>query len=46
MIVVGLLSTEEEANELQFIAKICTVEERIRFIIHVDRIKKLANEQI
>jgi hypothetical protein len=45
MIVIGLLSTEEEAQELQFIAKICTVEERIRHIIHLDKLKKLANEQ-
>jgi ABC-type transport system involved in cytochrome c biogenesis ATPase subunit len=45
MIVIGLLSTEEEAQEIQFIAKICTVENRIRYIIHVDRIKQLVNEQ-
>jgi len=45
MIVIGLLSTEEEAQEIQFIAKICTVENRIRYLIHVDRIKQLANEQ-
>jgi hypothetical protein len=45
MIVIGLLSTEEEAQELQFIAKICTLEDRIRYIVHIDRIKKLAREQ-
>lgn len=45
MIVIGLLSTEEEAQELQFIAKICTLEDRIRYIVYIDRIKKLANEQ-
>jgi hypothetical protein len=45
MIVIGLLSTEEEAQELQFIAKICTVEDRIRYIIQIERIKKLAAEQ-
>jgi hypothetical protein len=45
MIVIGLLSTEEEAQELQFIAKICTVEDRIRHIVYVDKIKKLANKQ-
>lgn len=45
MIVIGLLSTEEEAQEIQFIAKICTVENRIRYLVHVDRIKRLADEQ-
>jgi hypothetical protein len=45
MIVIGLLSTEEEALEIQFIAKICTVENRIRYLVHVDRIKQLVNEQ-
>jgi hypothetical protein len=45
MIVIGLLSTEEEAQEIQFIAKICTVEDRIRYIIHVDRIKQLVSQQ-
>ena len=41
MIVIGLLSTEEEAQELQFIAKICTVEDRIRHIVRIDKIKKI-----
>jgi hypothetical protein len=45
MIVIGLLSTEEEAQEIQFIAKICTVEDRIRYIVHVDRIKQLVSQQ-
>jgi len=45
MIVIGLLSTEEEAQEIQFIAKICTVEDRIRYIVHVDKIKKLVSQQ-
>jgi hypothetical protein len=45
MIVIGLLSTEEEAQEIQFIAKICVVENRIRYLIHVEKIKKLVSEQ-
>jgi hypothetical protein len=45
MIVIGLLSSEEEAQEIQFIAKICTVENRIRYLVHVERIKKLVSEQ-
>ena len=46
MIVIGLLSTEEEANELQFIAKICTVENRIRHIVYIDKIKQRKKEKI
>jgi len=45
MIVIGLLSTEEEAQEIQFIAKICTVENRIRYLVHVDRIKQLVSKE-
>jgi hypothetical protein len=45
MLVIGLLSTEEEAQEIQFIAKICTVEDRIRYIVHVDKIKKLVSQK-
>lgn len=45
MIVIGLLSSEEEAQEIQFIAKICTVENRIRYLVHVDRVKRLVDEQ-
>ena len=45
MIVIGLLSTEEEAQEIQFIAKICTIENRIRYLVHVERIKKLVSEE-
>jgi len=39
MIVIGLISTEEEAQELQFIAKICTIENRIRHIIYIEKAK-------
>jgi hypothetical protein len=45
MIVIGLLSTEEEAQEIQFIAKICSVENRIRYLVHVDKIKTLVSQQ-
>ena len=39
MKVIGLLSSEEEANELKYIAQICEIEDRIRFIIHIQKIK-------
>ncbi len=44
MLVVGLLSTEEEALELQFIAKVCTVEDRIRHVARVGKLKRLADQ--
>jgi len=45
MIVIGLLSTEEEALEIQYIAKICTIENRIRYLVHVEKVKELVREQ-
>ena len=41
MLVVGLLSTQQEANEIKYIAKICTVEDRIHFIVRMQKIKEL-----
>jgi len=40
MLIIGLLSSEEEANEIKFIAKVCSLENRIRFIVHVDKLKE------
>jgi len=40
MRVIGLLSSQEEANELQFIAKICTIENRIHYISKLEKLKK------
>jgi len=45
MLVIGLLSTEEEARELQFIAKVCTLEYRIHNIVQIDKLKKIVKEQ-
>jgi hypothetical protein len=45
MIIIGLLSTEEEALEIQYIAKICVVENRIRYLVHVEKVKELVRDQ-
>ena len=45
MMVIGLISTEEEAQELQFIAKICTIENRIRHIIYIEKAKNRKQTQ-
>jgi hypothetical protein len=41
MIVIGLLSTKQEVEEIKYIAKICDVENRIRFVVRMQRIKDL-----
>jgi hypothetical protein len=45
MIVIGLLSSEEEAKEIQFIAKICSLEDRVRFLVRTDKLKKIVQEE-
>lgn len=45
MKVIGLLSTEEEANEIKFIAKVCSLNDRIRFIIQIDKLKKISEKK-
>ena len=40
MLIVGLLSTPEEVQELQFIAKVCSVRDRIQFIVHIEQCKE------
>lgn len=41
MIVIGLLSSEQEVEEIKSIAKICDIEDRIRFVVRMQRIKEL-----
>lgn len=41
MIVVGLLSTEEEVEDIKYIAKIATLEDRIHYVVRMDKIKKM-----
>ena len=45
MIVVGLLSTEQEVEELKYIAKVCTLEERIRFICRLQKIRDIQKKE-
>jgi hypothetical protein len=44
MLIIGLLSSQQEAIEIKYIAKICEVEERIRFIVRMQKIKNLLKE--
>ena len=41
MLVVGLLSTKQEVQEIQQIAKICALEDRVRFIVRKQKIKEM-----
>lgn len=45
MLVVGLLSSEKEAKEIKAIAKICELEDRIRFLVRTQKIKDLLKKE-
>jgi len=45
MLVVGLLSNQNEANEIKDIAKICALEDRIRFIVRMQKIKDMLSKE-
>lgn len=45
MIIAGLLSSKTEAEEIQYIAKIFTVKNRIRFIVRKDWINELLRKE-
>lgn len=45
MIIIGLLSTKQEVEEIKYIAKICKVEDRVHFISRMQEIKKLLKEE-
>jgi hypothetical protein len=45
MLVVGLLSSQEEANEIKYIAKICAIEDRIHFVVRMEKIKQMLKDQ-
>lgn len=45
MKVAGLLSDATEAQEVEFISKICILKDRIHFLIRKDRLKKLLDQE-
>ena len=45
MLVVGLLSTEQEANEIRYIARICDLEGRIHFLVRMQKIRELLKNE-
>jgi hypothetical protein len=45
MLVIGLLSTEQEVEEIKYIAKICSLEDRIHFVVRMQRIRELLKKE-
>jgi hypothetical protein len=45
MIVAGLLSSQSEAQEIQFIIDVCSVRERIHQVIRQEAIRKLLEQE-
>jgi hypothetical protein len=45
MRVAGLLSSQQEANEIQYIARICTLKDRIHFLVKTQKIKELLRRE-
>ena len=43
--VIGLLSTKQEVEELTFISKICDIEERIHFVVRMQKIKEMLKKE-
>jgi len=41
MIVIGLLSSKQEVDEIKYIASVCDIEDRIHFVVRMQRIKEL-----
>jgi len=45
MLVVGLLSSQKEADEIKFIAKVCAIEDRIHFLVRMSKLKELLKQE-
>ena len=45
MMVIGLLSTQNEVEEIKYIAKVCSLEDRIRFIVRMQKIKDMLRKE-
>jgi hypothetical protein len=45
MIVIGLLSSKQEVEEIRYIAKVCDVEDRIHFVVRMQRLKEMLKKE-
>ncbi len=46
MLVVGLLSNKQEVEEIKYIARVCDVEDRIRFVVRMQKIKEMLKKDL
>ena len=45
MLVIGLLSTKQEVDEIKYIAKVCSLEDRIHFLVRMQKLKELLKKE-
>lgn len=45
MIVIGLISTKQEVEEIKYIAKVCDVEDRIHFVVRMQKLKEILKKE-
>lgn len=45
MLIIGLLSTEEEVEEIKYVAKVCMLEDRIHFLVRMERLKEMLRRE-
>ena len=45
MLIVGLLSSKQEAQEIKYIANVCAIEDRIHFVVRMQRIKNMLKDE-
>jgi len=46
MIVIGLLSTKQEVEEIKYIVKICDVEDRIHLVVRMEKLKEIFKKEM
>jgi len=45
MLIIGLLSTKQEVEEIKYIFKICSLEDRIHFIVRMQKLKEILKKE-
>jgi len=45
MLVIGLLSTKQEVEEIKYIAKVCNLEDRIHLIVRMEKLKEILKKE-
>ena len=45
MFIIGLLSTKQEVEEIKFIANVCKCEDRIHYLIRMEKLKDMLKKE-